>query len=85
MGNRSTKIRPDNRKSYAQNVDAHTLIAQLKAVSDNPDALKGAKEAQRHEIRRLSRATAQSLDTPYETMMRLCYAVRPHQAIGDQH
>ena len=62
--------------SEATVVDPSALISQLKAVVDNPDALKGANAAQRAEIQRLSRSASRILEQPFETMMRIMYAVR---------
>lgn len=55
-------------------VEAETLIAQLKAITANPDILK-ASDAQKHEIKLSSRRAAYALEQPFETMMRIAYAV----------
>lgn len=57
-------------------VDPSALIAQLNAVVNNPNALKGADAAQRAEIQRLSRAASRTLEQPFDTMMRIMYSVR---------
>lgn len=60
-------------------VDPTALIAQLRAVVQNPGALKGADAAQKSEIQRLSLAAFRTLEQPFDTMMRVMYSVRSLQ------
>jgi hypothetical protein len=57
-------------------VDAATLISQLKKIVEDPqEALDGISIDQRNEIQRLSLTASRALEQPFETMMRLAYAV----------
>lgn len=57
-------------------VDAATLISQLKKIVEGPqEALDGISIDQRNEIQRLSLTASRALEQPFETMMRLAYAV----------
>lgn len=57
-------------------IDAATLISQLKQIVDDPQgSLHGVDTAQRNEIQRLSLTAARAMEQPFETMMRLAYAV----------
>jgi hypothetical protein len=57
-------------------LDAKSLISQLRAIVDNEDAHCLEDPSQRQEIQQLSLAVSRRLELPYDSMMRLLFAVR---------
>lgn len=67
---------PNGTATGGGRIDAATIISQLQHIVDDPQgAFQGIDMSQRNEIQRLAMTASRAMEQPFETMMRLAYAV----------